>query len=181
MDKIIDMTEEIFEPEPATERDELSGQLSSMTEKMNEKLELGRNSLIDMLKVTCDKFKTVNGTNHIYQMMLDAKMDKTTYDIYELIEIANNIAHQFAYQFNDIVENINDENSIDDIQKIFMERFYEPEYKYEDLFGFIRQLVAIQMVREIDGTCNDLLEFKKVAEEEIAKVQQKIDELENAD
>lgn len=180
MNKVIDMTDEIINQEPEVDEvTELKEQVESMTKQMNDKLELGRNSLINMLKVTRDKFLTVNGTNHIYQAMLDAKLYKET-DCDSLISIANDAALDFSDNIGEVVEEIGDDDSIEAIQKLFMNRFYLSEYKHRSKYQFIDELIAIQMVREIDGTCNDLLEFKKVAEEEIAKVQQKIEELENA-
>lgn len=186
MREILDLTDDYnkaVEEMEETEVDELTdlnNQLDSMIEKMNEKLILGRTSLINMLEVTRDKFRTVNGTNHVYQAMLDSKLYKN-FDCPNLICWANEIAVNFAEQFDSLVNDIADENDIEDIQKLFLDRFYTSKYKFDGATDFIEELVAIQMVREIDGTCNDLLEFKKVAEEEIDKVVQKIAELQNAD
>lgn len=186
MNEILDLTDDYnkaMEEMEETEVDELTdleNQMYSMIDKKNEKLELGRTSLINMLEVTRDKFKTVNGTNHVYQAMLDAKLYKN-FDCPNLICWANDIATNFAEEFDSLVNDITDENSIEDIQELFLDRFYTRKYKFDGATDFIDELIAIQMVREIDGTCNDLLEFQKVAEEEIDKVVQKIAELENAD
>lgn len=187
MKEILDLTDEFnkaMEEMEETEVDELTdlkNQLCSMIDKKNEKIELGRNSLIDMLKVTCDKFMTVNGTNHIYQTMLDAKLYKN-YNCNELLRKANIIAINFSKKFFAVIDRITVNTSIEDIQSNFMQEFFVEKFEYgNDVFDFINELIAIQMVREIDGTCNDLLEFEKVADEEIDKVRQKIAELENAD
>lgn len=178
MDKIIDMTDEITNNDAEVDEiNELSNQYISMVEKKTEKMNLGRKSLVEMLMVTRDKFRTVNGTNHIYQAMLDAKLYKN-YKCSELLADANEIAESFADCFNKIVSEIDCRvHTIEDIQTIVMHHLYTSNFTYVEETDFIEELISIQMVREIDGTCNDLLEFERVADEEINKVYDMLYEL----
>lgn len=167
---IVDVTTAIpVDMEESTEFEDMAKQWKSMMIGITNKMELARYRIIEMIKVTSDKYGTVNGTDHILQMANDRNMNLNYIS-------CNNIARQLQEDLIELAKQ-NKTNDIVDIKDIVMKKFFNNDFIFEHVNQYVEELADMEIVQQVCGACDDALDFCTKAAEECDKILKDMEEL----
>lgn len=172
MEKVIDVTEQVkTDIVEADEFQDIAGQINRMILDGQEKIQNGRYNLANQLMVTSKKYCTINGIDHLYTMARERGFDSVT--IEDCMEVARSISSRLAGVNTD---------SIEAMKKDLENKFYNQQLVNVSMDSFdhveyINELANIEVMQSIGSVCDDIIEFSQTMDEEISKLTEKLEEM----
>ena len=155
---------------------EMAKSISKMFEDMETKSENAKQSLIDQLEVTSNKYRTANGVMSVLGCLRDVsgKQIKEC-SLQEEVGYAKTIATEMAVVAQEMA------NKAHDLTPETMEKlcdfFYDKEFSEHDGSGLdmVKELMVLQLCQNVGPNAEDITEFCKHAKEEIAKARENLE------
>ena len=162
----------------AETKKELEEKLAKMTEDRDNKCKAAKDQLVEMLKITADKYRTATGTAEALRVyrFANANDNKFERDITE----ANNIAHSMA-EGTEQMMNRAIELSYEEMDQL-CDGFYDKNFTITRNDSCVDKLVfemmKIDLCRNVGGSAEDMVSFVKRSQEEIDATEKALKELE---
>ena len=151
--------------------DEMKAQLTKMVEDRDAKCEAAKKQLIDMLNVTADKYYTATGVAEALRVLrFTAGEDKASIDL--AIKLAKSMAEETLTMCDHAInlEYVN--------MDLLCDGHYEKRFESFSEYDLAYEMMRIDLCRNVGGAAEDMVEFIKRADEEIAQTVKAIEELE---
>ena len=157
---------------------ELEGKIESMKKDKETKCKAAKNQLVEMLKVTVDKYRTATGTAEALRVLRFVSGNDEVN-----LTLANHLAWDMAVEANRIREKA--ENlayaEMDKLCDGFYEKEFKVEYDSEKIndayYKLAFEMMRIDLCRNVGGSAEDMVEFIKRTQEEIDATGEKLKEL----
>lgn len=139
------------------------------------KMKAAKEQLVEMLKVTADKYRTATGVMEairVLRMVSDGKME-----IFEEIKYARDLAAKMVVEVSKLTERAESLGWYEMeflLEGAYEEDFVEKEFSSVD-FAF--ELMRLDLCRNVGPAAEDITAFAERVDEEIEKVQEKIDSI----
>lgn len=158
--------------------EELEASIEGMRKDMEKKCSAAKEQLAEMLRITSNKYRTVTGAAEALRVLRFVAGDD--YDNYELIVMAGQVAIAMADETVAMIQAV-DDLDCGEMDKL-CEDFYEPHFEVSDnateaIWDMAFEMMRIDLCRNVGGSAEDMVEFIKHVEQDIAETQAKIDEL----
>lgn len=158
---------------------ELEDKITSMKEDKEKKCKAAKEQLVEMLKVTVDKYRTATGTAEALRVLRFVFDDKIGLDI---LDVANDVAWQLSDVAIEMVKKA--ENLPYKEMDKLCEGFYDPEFSTEVSGSYLAngtklaiEMMKIDLCRNVGGSAEDMVNFIKRTQEEIDATGEKLKQL----
>jgi hypothetical protein len=139
---------------------ELEDKIASMKKDKLAKCKAAKEQLVEMLKVTVDKYRTATGTAEALRVLrFTAGKDNVP------ILDANVLAREMAIETDKMREKA-EKLSYAEMDKL-CNGFYEKDCKVESAYDLAFEMMRIDLCRNVGGSAEDMVEFIKRTQEEI--------------
>lgn len=156
---------------------ELEESIVKMKEDKEKKCKSSKEQLIEMLKVTIDKYRTATGTAEALRVLRFTNGERENIPIYKACRLAN----AMAKETNTMLEKARKLNYAE-MDKL-CDGFYAKEFEApgksfsDDAYDLAFEMMRIDLCRNVGPATEDLVEFIKSTQEAIDKVGEEIKQL----
>jgi hypothetical protein len=170
-DELLSLTD----TDPKETAKEMAKSISKMFEDMDTKSANAKQSLLDQLDVTSNKYRTANGVMSVLGCLRDVLGENAKeYMLEEEIGYAKTIATEMAKVAEEMW---NTASSLDPEEMYLLcEAFYDKTFSEGNASGFdmVKELMTLQLCQNVGPNAEDITEFCKHADEEIVKARENL-------
>lgn len=162
----------------ADEIQDLINQLYRMVDDRDKKCESAKKHLNQQLIVTAEKYVTATGTHEALRVMRSILPDDEYHSSNTLIRVANSIATLMS-DIASIMAMQVDSLDYEEMDQLCVGRYDEnfAEHDSDDYRDLVKELMVLDLCRNVGPACDDIVGFYDRANEEIAEITHKLDEL----
>lgn len=157
---------------------ELVNDLDRMVKARDKNLEASKEQLIEMLKITSDKYRTVTGTMEamrVIRMVFDG--DPEDMPIFEVIAMAKGIAVDLsgkAWELSVKADNLGYAEMDQLCDGVYDKKFSENE---TNAIEMVTELMVVDLCRNVGPAAEDMVSFLDRVDIELAETTARLDEL----
>lgn len=166
----------LTDTDPKETAKEMAKSISKMFEDMETKSENAKQSLIDQLEVTSNKYRTANGVMSALNCLRDVLGENAKeYTLEEEIGYAKTVAILMAKTAEDMYDmagNLDPEE-----MHMLCEGFYDKTFSEGASSGLdmVKELMTLQLCQNVGPNAEDITKFCKHAKEEIVKTRENLE------
>lgn len=149
---------------------ELEDSIESMKADKEKKCSSAKDQLIEMLRVTVDKYRTATGTAEALRTL---RFVFGTDDVD--LTLANKLAWDLSYEVQKMIEKAQ-ELSYANMDQL-CDGFYDKEFTDDNFFKLAFEMMRIDLCRNVGPAAEDMVEFIKRTQEEIDKTGEELKKL----
>ena len=171
----------LTDTDPQKTAEEMAKSISKMYEDRNEKAENAKQSLLDQLDVTSNKYRTANGVMSALSCLRDVLGENAKeYTLEEEIGYAKTVATLMAKTAEDMCDTAS--NLDPEEMHMLCEGFYDKTFSEGVSSGLdmVRELMTLQLCQNVGPNAEDITEFYRHANKEIAKARENLMDFCNA-
>lgn len=166
----------LTDTDPKETAKEMAKSISKMYEDRDNKAKNAKQSLMDQLEVTSNKYRTANGVMSALSCLRDVLGDNAKeYALEEEIGYAKTVATLMAKTAEDMYDTAS--NLDPEEMHLLCEAFYDKTFSEGASSGLdmVRELMTLQLCQNVGPNAEDITEFCKHAKEEIAKARENLE------
>ena len=159
---------------------ELEDKIAGMKEDKEKKCKAAKEQLVEMLRITVDKYRTATGTAEALRVLRFVNGDGEVN-----VTWANKLAWDMAFQTERMYKKA-EELSYAEMDQL-CDGFYDKEFVYdtdeydgvEAVYRLAFEMMCIDLCRNVGGSAEDMVEFIKRTQEEIDATGEELKKLKN--
>lgn len=150
--------------------EELIANYESSLIDVAKKMNTARVNFFNKLKVTAQKYRMVTGVDHILQMLIERATNSESKIGGGELENSSELSHIIADRIENFARGINIDDSFEDIgtsaENLFVNKNYIAD---RGIFGVVEELINIELMQQIGDVCDQVINFEKIAFDELDK------------